>query len=42
VFAAEPLGTPLFNAIRSSPHFAALLDKLGFDAAASRAIRHAS
>ena len=39
IFAAEPLGTPLFASIRVTPHFAALLARIGFDAAASRAIR---
>ena len=39
IFAAEPLGTPLFAAIRSSAHFAALLERLGFSADAQKAIQ---
>ena len=39
VFAAEPLGTELFAAIRRTPHFTALLGKLGFSVAAATAIR---
>ncbi len=39
IFAAEPLGTALFAPIRGSAQFAALLARIGFDSAASRAIR---
>ena len=39
IFAAEPLGTPLFGDVRRTPHFAALLSRLGFPAATAATIR---
>jgi Flp pilus assembly protein TadD len=39
IFAAEPLGTPLFATIRRTPHFSALLGKIGFSREAANAIR---
>jgi Flp pilus assembly protein TadD len=41
LFAAEPLGTPLFASLRRTPHFAALLGKVGFSAGTISAIRGA-
>jgi eukaryotic-like serine/threonine-protein kinase len=39
IFAAEPLGTSLFAAIRRTAHFAGLLGEMGFDAETAARIR---
>jgi tetratricopeptide (TPR) repeat protein len=39
IFAAEPMGTPLFSEVRRTPHFAVLLSRLGFPAGTAATIR---